>query len=552
MASSHSSRSSKSSKSSSQSVNCLSTAQMTGTRFEVDTKAFDPVSDDFTWAIWVKPFSVGHRMAMEQFQVFNGTSRIRLSLSSANEPNWSINSQGIQPDQRAFVSGSVIPTNDWTFLAGTNSVATSAIELFVNGSSVGTDIAPNNPHLFDKTLNIGNSQEFPTNFDGQLAFAKLYTSTLTPANITELYNGGIPQCFDDLSPALTGNLINSWNLASWDGTEGEELTEQVLGAKNLTNVGGNSFVVSDLQIECSGSVLSSCSAQSSKSSKSSLSSVSSFNSSSSDSSSSSLSSVGGSSQSSGNNVFYLSKFLGNSISVDGECVTFTREIFERREVRSFLGIVSGFSDCNDCFSVEACGTPNDFPTLFGTLSWTDSDITKTWLGCTWTNGEMKEIYAFSYGKYYNSTIFPSTTGFPTSFGDGSEFWNKYAVGNQKIRLQANPIRLFERTINNPPTTLNVFNYKKRQYQEIDIRYRVGERREWIKYFSYVYAPGPPTGGTLTTVYCNIDGSPVVVTGLASPAALPTPTNNRLTDGMKNGEMLYASGLRIKWQEGNGW
>jgi len=28
-----------------------------------------------------------------------------------------------------------------------------------------------------------------------------------------------------------------------------------------------------------------------------------------------------------------------------------------------------------------------------TLTWTDSDVTKGWLGCTWTNGETKEVYA---------------------------------------------------------------------------------------------------------------------------------------------------------------
>lgn len=546
MASSHSSRSSKSSKSSSQSVNCLSTAQMTGTRFDVVTKEFDPEEDDFTWAIWINPFSVGIRTAMEQFQVFNGTSRIRLTILSNNEPLWSINSQGINMADRAEVFGSAIPTNEWTFLVGTNSVSNSVIELFVNGSSVGTAITPDRSHLSDRTLNIGNSQQFPTNFDGQLAFAKLYTSTLTPANITELYNGGIPQCFSDLSPALTGGLINAWELASFDGTEGEELTEHVLGVKNLTNRGGNTFVVSDLQIECGGAVLSSCSGTSSKSSKSSLSSVSSFNSSSSNSSSSIAS---GSSQSSANNVFYLAKFLGNTIQINGECTTFTREIFERREVRNFLGIVSGFIDCQECFAVDSCGDPNDFPTLFGTLSWTDLDVSKSWLGCTWTNGEMKEIYAFSYGKYYNSTIFPNTTGIPY---DGSEFWNKYAVGNQKIRLQANPIAYFQFTVENPPTTPNVFDYKKHQFQEIDIRYRVGERREWIKRFYYTYGGGPPNGGTNITSFCNINGSPVVVTGLPNPTALPTVNNNRLTDGMKNGEMLFDSGLRIKWQEGNGW
>ena len=44
----------------------------------------------------------------------------------------------------------------------------------------------------------------------------------------------------------------------------------------------------------------------------------------------------------------------------------------------------------------ACGTPNGDPTLLITLTWTDADATKTWLGCTWTNGEEKEVYSTSY------------------------------------------------------------------------------------------------------------------------------------------------------------
>ena len=56
----------------------------------------------------------------------------------------------------------------------------------------------------------------------------------------------------------------------------------------------------------------------------------------------------------------------------------------------------------------------------------------------------------------------------------------------------------------------------------------------------------------TNVVIDEVGTPTVVTGLANPTSLPNPNNNRLTSGMRNGEMLYASGLRIKWATGNGW
>jgi hypothetical protein len=52
----------------------------------------------------------------------------------------------------------------------------------------------------------------------------------------------------------------------------------------------------------------------------------------------------------------------------------------------------------------ACGTPNGDPTLFTTLSWIDADVTKDWLGCTFTNGETKEVY----GEYEINPGTPTT------------------------------------------------------------------------------------------------------------------------------------------------
>lgn len=43
-----------------------------------------------------------------------------------------------------------------------------------------------------------------------------------------------------------------------------------------------------------------------------------------------------------------------------------------------------------------CGTPNADPTIMLTMSWTDPDVTKDFLGCTWNNGETKELYSTFY------------------------------------------------------------------------------------------------------------------------------------------------------------
>lgn len=310
-------------------------------------------------------------------------------------------------------------------------------------------------------------------------------------------------------------------------------------------------------------------AQSSKSSKSSLSSTSSSSVSSNSSSVSSVSSNSSSdssfsSESSLETTYFFSQFLGNSIRIDEECFSFTREIFERRDIRNLLGVVSGFTDCQECFKSSSssssqssssssqtpafadCGTPNGDPTLFSTFSWTDADVNKTWLGCTWTNGETKEVFANTYNKYYAATLFPNTTGIPYS---GLELWKKRNTALDLLSMYANPLRLFQFTANNPPTTPNAFDYKKWQYQELDLKYSAGNRRFWRNQFYFTYGGGAPTGAT-NKVYNSV-GTPVVVTGAPNPGVFDI-NQGRLSDNMLNGEMLYANGLRFKWSKGNNW
>jgi hypothetical protein len=84
---------------------------------------------------------------------------------------------------------------------------------------------------------------------------------------------------------------------------------------------------------------------------------------------------------------------------------------------------SVYSDCDDCNppAMAACGTPNADPTFFVTLSWDDpvdesssSGATMDFLGCTFTNGETKEVFSSFYKN--------STSLTPTSYD--YERWRK--------------------------------------------------------------------------------------------------------------------------------
>jgi hypothetical protein len=68
----------------------------------------------------------------------------------------------------------------------------------------------------------------------------------------------------------------------------------------------------------------------------------------------------------------------------------------------------------------ACGTSNANPTMLITMSWTDADVTKSFLGCTWTNGEQKDVFSTSYSR---NTTLPYT---------GSEGWARVIGGNRFV------------------------------------------------------------------------------------------------------------------------
>ena len=71
--------------------------------------------------------------------------------------------------------------------------------------------------------------------------------------------------------------------------------------------------------------------------------------------------------------------------------------------------------------IGSCGTPNADPTVFVTVVWTDLDATKNYLGCSWCNGETKEVYATNYVKQ---------SGYMTSTNDNKESWIRTVAGDK--------------------------------------------------------------------------------------------------------------------------
>jgi hypothetical protein len=72
-------------------------------------------------------------------------------------------------------------------------------------------------------------------------------------------------------------------------------------------------------------------------------------------------------------------------------------------------VSSDVSSASPAGCAGTCGTPNGDPTIEMTLTWTDSDTTKSWLGCTWTNGECKTVYADTYEFAYGRQVWDKDT-----------------------------------------------------------------------------------------------------------------------------------------------
>jgi len=86
------------------------------------------------------------------------------------------------------------------------------------------------------------------------------------------------------------------------------------------------------------------------------------------------------------------------------------------------------ADIPSCASpILGCGTVNGDPTLFITVAWDGVDATKSFLDCTWSNGETKEVYATNYGKDTDGSV----TGFTTV---RFESWQRHIGSNNQFQL----------------------------------------------------------------------------------------------------------------------
>jgi hypothetical protein len=134
--------------------------------------------------------------------------------------------------------------------------------------------------------------------------------------------------------------------------------------------------------------------------------------------------------------------------------------------------------------------------------------TKDWLGCTWTNGETKEVYAISYG----------TVSLNTPYFSYGESWRRSLAGGNRFGMN-----IFANGF-----TLNANSLT----QSIGLRVNYdNDKFSWgggsiIGYFSYL--------------------------GILSLADRPQPANAYLRNKQKNNTFTDSNNITYTWNEGNGW
>ena len=206
------------------------------------TNPFDETTGDITLSAWVKKTSgTGYRPIVAATQGGVGTSTY-FSFQFSGTNSLSIFWDG--------VGGSdlyVVPSSEFTVVNGNwyliNFVRTGTVgTIYVNGNLVSTSTKTYNNFSFADRPNItlgGWNFSTSARLNGELSNVSLWNAALTSAQITEVYNEGVPSNLNNHS--AYSNLISWWQLGSnssfnTDWTVLNEISTGLNGvSQNMTN-----------------------------------------------------------------------------------------------------------------------------------------------------------------------------------------------------------------------------------------------------------------------------------------------------------------------------
>lgn len=137
-----------------------------------------------------------------------------------------------------------IPSSAWTHIAfrweATNSQTNpggAGYDIFKNGTKVGNAVGTSpitSPITFSTAL-LGARQTSAYFFSGKIDEVGFWSSTVTEADITTMYNGGVPGNLTTLNP------FGWWRMGDDDGGTGTTITDQGSGGNDGTLTNGPTF-----------------------------------------------------------------------------------------------------------------------------------------------------------------------------------------------------------------------------------------------------------------------------------------------------------------------
>jgi hypothetical protein len=196
---------------------------------------------------------------------------------------------------------------------------------------------------------------------------------------------------------------------------------------------------------------------------------------------------------------------------------------------------------------ELCGTPNADPTMFLTLSWTDEDETKSWGGCTWNNGETKEVYG-------NYEYIPFSEDYCAASDSQEEGWAAWGGTINKVGGSCGSVDFSVYTSNESlsgcVTRLVDIAVGGNEAQIVQCLYATNEIG--CDTLSSVDTHTPDSFNGLE-VNDPCDAGEDCATNCPGGYLENGYINNRLTDGSHlAGSITFTDGITVSWAQGNGW
>ena len=113
----------------------------------------------------------------------------------------------------------IVTVGVWTHLVATFKLdaPNGTAKLYVNGALRDTNTTENlGDYRNSRNTTIGVTNDLGSDYDGQMAFPRIWNRTLSDQEIVILHNNHTPQCYDAMTgPTLRTDLVAAWEIANW-------------------------------------------------------------------------------------------------------------------------------------------------------------------------------------------------------------------------------------------------------------------------------------------------------------------------------------------------